>query len=173
MVTDDTVLFCSGSDVTKVEKTLHDELNLIGRWLHDNGLFLNVTKTEAMLFGTVARLKNVDRFQIQVHRHTTIRRVFEFSYLGIVFDEQVNWNTHMKYVLGKAGKRIGMLGRIRKNLNVHCANTIYVSFVRPVLDYCDFVYNCCGEMNNNSLEKLQRRAVWIVCKSRDSDCAMD
>ena len=32
----------------------------------------------------------------------------------------------MKYVLGKAGKRIGMLGRIRKNLTVHCANTIYV-----------------------------------------------
>ena len=172
MYADDTVLFCSGSDVTKIEKRLNDELNLIGRWLCDNNLFLNVAKTESMLFGTVARLKNVDRFQIQVHGHT-IRRVFEFRYLGIVFDEHVNWNAHVKYVLGKAGKRIGMLGRIRKNLTVHCANTIYVSFIRPVLDYCDSVYNCCGEMNTNSLEKLQRRAARIVCKSQDSDCAMD
>ena len=114
MYADDMVLFCSGSDVTKIEKRLNDELNLIGRWLHDNGLFFNVAKTEAMLFGTVARLKSVGRFQIQVHRHT-IRHVFEFSYLGIVFDEHVNWNAHVKYVSGEAGKRIGMLGRIRKN----------------------------------------------------------
>lgn len=103
MYADDTVIFCSGSDVTKIEKRLNDELNLIGRWLPDNGLFLNVAKTEAMLFGTVARLKSVDRFQIQVHGHT-IRRVFEFSYLGIVFDEHVNWNAHVKYVLGKQEK---------------------------------------------------------------------
>ena len=114
MYADDTVLFCSGLDVTKIENKLNDEWNLIGRWLRDNGLFLNVAKTEPMLFGIVARLKNVDRFQIQVHGHT-IRRVFEFSYLGIVFDEHVNWNAHVKYVLGKAGKRIGTLGRIRNS----------------------------------------------------------
>ena len=138
----------------------------------DNGLFLIVAKTESMLFGTVARLKNVDCFQIQVHGHT-IQRVFELSYLGIVFDEHVNWNAHVKYVLGKAGKRFGMLGRIRNNLTMHCASTIYMSFIRPVLDYCDSMYNCCGEMNTNSLEKLQRLAAWIVCKSKDSGCAMD
>ena len=40
----------------------------------------------------------------------------------------------MKYVLGKAGKRIGMLGRIMKNVTMHCGNTIYVSVIRPVLD---------------------------------------
>jgi hypothetical protein len=79
----------------------------------------------------------------------------------------------VKYVLGKAGKRIGMLGHIRKNVIVHCANTIYVSFIRPVLDYCDSAYNCCGEVNTNSLEKLQRRAARVVCKSKDSDSAMD
>ena len=28
-------------------------------------------------------------------------------------------------------------------------------------------------MNTNSLEKIQRRAARIVCKSKDSDCAMD
>ena len=71
-------------------------------WLCENGLFLNVAKTESMLFGTVPKLKNIDRFQIQIHGHT-IQRVFEFRYLGIVFDEHVCWNAHVKYVLGKAG----------------------------------------------------------------------
>ena len=157
MYADDTVLFCSGSDVSTIEKILNDELNLIADWLRENSLFVNVTKTESMLFGTAARLKNVDRFQIQIHGHT-IQRVFEFRYLGIIFDEHISWNAHVKYVLGKAGKRIGMLGRIRKNVTVHCANTIYVSFIRPVSDYCDSVYNCCGEVNTNALEKIERRA---------------
>ena len=53
---------------------------------------LYVAKTESMLFGTVARLKNVDRFQIEVHGHT-IRRVFEFSYLGPVV-RKVNSTIH-------------------------------------------------------------------------------
>jgi hypothetical protein len=38
---------------------------------------------------------------------------------------------------------------------------------------CDSVYHCCGETNGNSYEKLQRRAACIVCKSKDSDNAMD
>jgi hypothetical protein len=75
MYADDTVLFCSGSDVSTIEKILNDELNLIADWLRENSLFVNVTKTESMLFGTAARLKNVDRFQIQIHGHT-IQRVF-------------------------------------------------------------------------------------------------
>ena len=136
MYENDTILFCSGSDVSTIEKRLNDELNLIADWVRENSLFVNVTKTESMLFGTAARLKNLDCFQIQIHGHT-IQRVFEFRYLGIIFHEHISWNAHVKYVLGKAGKRIGMLGRIRKNVTVHCANTIYVSFIRPVSDYFD------------------------------------
>ena len=30
-----------------------------------------------------------------------------------------------------------MLGRIRKNINIYTAGTIYGSFVLPILDYCD------------------------------------
>ena len=159
------------SDVSTIEKRLNDELKLKADWVRENSLFVKVTKTESMLFGTAARLKNVDRFQIQIHGHT-IQRVFEFRYLGIIFYEHISWNAHVKYVLGKAGKRIGMLGRIRKNVTVHCANTIYVSFIRPVSDYCDSVYNCCGEVNTNALEKIERRAARVVCKSKDSDSAM-
>ena len=55
---------------------------------------------------------------------------------------------------------------------MYCANIIYTSFIRPIFDYCDNVYHCCGEVNSKSLEKLQRRAARIVCKSYDSDTTM-
>ena len=42
-----------------------------------------------------------------------IERVHEFTYLGVVFDERLSWGSHVKKVISKAGKRVGMLGRLR------------------------------------------------------------
>ena len=66
-----------------------------------------------------------------------------------------------------------MLGRIRNDLTPYCANIVYVSFVRPILEYCDTVWNCCGSQNLKNLEKLQRRAARIVTRISDSDGAME
>ena len=151
---------------------MHDELKVLDSWLRMSGLFLNTSKTETVLFGTQARLNTVQNFTIQINGYV-LKRVFEFKYLDVVFDQHISWNAHVKYLLAKAGKRVGMLGRIRHNLTTHCANIVYTSHIRPILDYCDTVYHCCGELNSNYLEKLQRRATRIVWKRYSSDEAID
>ena len=80
----------------------------------------------------------------------------------IVFVEQTG--PKIKYLLGKAGKRIGMRGRTRKNLSIETANKVYKTFILPIIDYCDTVWNCCGAVNSNKIEKLQRRAARIDMK---------
>ena len=50
MYVDDTVLFYSFSQVSTIEMKLSEELLKIERWLFSNSLFINVKKTEAMLF---------------------------------------------------------------------------------------------------------------------------
>ena len=75
MYADDTVLFYSGLDVATIEQKLNDDLQRIGSWLWDNNLIVNTKKTEAMLFGTCARLKNVESFQIYIHGQA-IRQLF-------------------------------------------------------------------------------------------------
>jgi hypothetical protein len=74
---------------------LTEDLDVIGSWLCSNSLFLNVTKTEAMLFGTQARLSQVTDFRVTFNGNP-IKRVSEFKYLGIQFDEKVSWNAHIK-----------------------------------------------------------------------------
>ena len=39
--------------------------------------------------------------------------------------------------------------------------TVYTSFVLPILDCFDTVWSCCGSVNADKLEKLQRRAARI------------
>ena len=74
---------------------------------------------------------------------------------------------HVEYLIGKVLKRLAMLGRIRKNINLYTAGTVYTSFVLPVLDYCDTVWSCCCvllSVNADKWEKLKRRAARIVMR---------
>ena len=142
MYADDTTLFYSEKVAATIDKSLNEDLDLLESWLYNNSLFLNVVKTEAMLFGTHARLSDAD-FGI-TFKGRPIKRLFEFKYLGVVFDEHIYRNSHVKYLLSRAGKRLGMQGRIRGNLTPDCTNSIYTAYIRPIMDYRDIVWNCCS-----------------------------
>ena len=100
-------------------------------------------------------------------------RVSEYKYLGIVLDASHTWNAHVDYLIGKVRKRLAMLGRIRKNINMYTAGTVYTSFVLPTLDYCDTVWSCCGSVNTDKLEKLQRRTARIIMHLGSSEKALN
>ena len=53
------------------------------------------------------------------------------------------------------------------------AGTVYTSFVLPILDYCDTVWSCCGSVNTDKLEKLQRCAARIVMRLGSSEKALN
>ena len=98
----------------------------------------------------------------------------EFKYLGVVSVEHISWNPQVKYILSRAGKRLGMLGHIRGNLTSHCADSIYTDYIRPIMDYCDTVWNCCAVVScSTSLERLQRRAAKTVSKMVVRDKALE
>ncbi len=93
MCADDTVLFFSAKQASIIEETLNKELAEIDQWLCKNSLFINVSKTEAMLFGTTPKLCGIDSFSINVNG-VPLKRVSHFKYLGVVFDERLSWNEH-------------------------------------------------------------------------------
>ena len=80
--------------------------------------------TEAMLFGTSQRLAKVDQFSVSVNR-SAIKCVTEFNYLGVIFDEHLSWNQHVKEIASKAGRLVGLLGRVRHYITTHSANAIF------------------------------------------------
>ncbi len=171
MYADDTVLFCSGRDASAIENKLNNEVSLLGTWLRDKRLFLNTVKTESMLIGIQAKVSKVINFNI-MWNGILIKRVYQFKYLGVTFDEHLSWNMHIGELVSKTSKKLGMLRRMRGSLTVYSANAVYISFSRPIMEYCDTVWNCCGVCNSTLLEKLQRRAARIITKERRSDDAM-
>ena len=168
---DDAVLFSSAKDAQTIEQALNYDLSVISDWISQNHLFLNKEKTEVVLFGTSQKLATVEEFRISIGRHQ-LERVSEFKYLGVVLDETLSWKAHTRYATSKAGKKVGMLGRLRKHLTSYAANSIYQAHILPVLEYCDTVWAGCNKQDSDGLERLQRRAARIVMHSKDSDFSM-
>ena len=121
MYADDTVLFLSAPEVSTIEATLVRELEAIFRL---NSLFINVTKIEVMLFGTSQRLAKVDQFSVSVNG-SAIKRVTKSKHLGVIFDEHLSWNEHVKEIVSKTGRLVGLLGRVRRYVTTHTANAIF------------------------------------------------
>jgi len=110
-----------------------NELVLVNKWLIDNNLFMHEGKTDFKLFGTGSKLALSTSFSIIIDGKA-LNRVSEYKYLKIVPDASLTWNAHVDYLIGKVKKRLAMLGRIRKNINMYTAGTVYRSFVLPILD---------------------------------------
>ena len=107
-----------------------------------------------MLFGTAPRLSAVKYFSITLNNNV-IKRVFQFTYLGIVFDDRLSWNEQIKHLISKAAKREGMLGRLHRSLTRESANVVYCSLIEPILEYCVRVWGCCGQGHKQGLEALK------------------
>ena len=71
----------------------------------------------------------------------------------------------------KAGRRVGLLGRVCPYIT-HSTNAIFISMIRPTLEYCSGVWGCCGEVNSVTLETLKKCVGRIVIKTPSSDTAM-
>ena len=170
---DDAVVFAAHKDIKILEETLNAELDEVNKWTLSNFLFINERKTEFVIFGTDARLsKATDTVVIKIGDYE-INRVYDFKYLGIVIDDSLTWKDHVRHVISKVGKRVGVLGRLRRNITIHAAFEMYNSLILPIFDYCDVVRSRCNKADMESLESLKRRASKIIVKSKCGTTSTD
>ena len=63
------------------------------------------------------------------------------KHLGIVLDNHLSFENHLKMILNKVNKAIGLLRKLHNILPRSVLLTIYKSFIRPHLDYGGIIYD--------------------------------
>lgn len=91
-----------------------------------------------------------------------IQTVHEHKHLGVIFQEDGKWNSHINTVSSKAWSRIGLLRKLKFVLKRQCLEKLYFSFIRPLLDYSDIVWDSCSIELQRELEAIQVEAARIV-----------
>ena len=97
MYADDTSLCHMPNDISKIESTINEDLELLDNCLKGNKLSLNVAKTKYMLICTKSRRKvlncNDDKLNLLI-RDRELESVDVMKYLGVHVDYSLSWKDH-------------------------------------------------------------------------------
>ncbi|WAR04353.1 hypothetical protein MAR_019722 [Mya arenaria] len=82
--------------------------------------------------------------------------------LGIYINENLKWDTHIKFLRKKISSNLWLLSRIKVFIPVNYRIMFYKAYVQPHLDYCSIIWGSTKQSNIQVLVRLQRRACRII-----------
>ena len=123
-------------------------------WLVD----FNPVKTEALLFS----LKPVEYIPSLNFNDTEIKFVEGHKYLGVTVKHNGQLYTHIDNIVKSAYKTVSIMRKLKYTFSRQALNQMYISHVRPLLEYSSIVWDGCTEQDKNTLELLQNKAARIV-----------
>ena len=85
------------------------------------------------------------------------------KHLGMVLDTRLDFNLHLKNVQNKVNKTIGLLRKLQNTLPRTSLITIFKSFIRPLLDYGDIIYDRAYNTSfHQNIESIQYSAALAI-----------
>ena len=96
--------------------------------------------------------------------------VTEFKYLGVTICSSLSWSPHISNICAKARKLLGLLYRqFYFYSDTSTLLHLYISLIRPHLEYCSFLFDPHSSHLSSKIEKVQHFACKICSKDWSSD----
>ena len=94
--------------------------------------------------------------------NTTLERVNSIKFLGVILDENINWNRHIELVQNKISKNIGILCRASLYLDKESLKSIYFSFIYSQISYCNIAWAGTSKTKLTIIFTKQKHAFRII-----------
>ena len=137
--------------------TLQELVDIIYKWTIANNRKLNISKCKELIIDFA---KDKQDFSPLIINGIAVERVSSAQVLGLIVQDNMNWNEHVINVVKKAGKRLYMLRVLqRANADTNTLITVYTTITRPVLEYaCQVWHFNIQEYLSEDIEQIQQRA---------------
>ena len=155
---DDTKLFKQ----IKTERdsfTLQEDIDALCKWTEKWLLKFNADKCHVLTLGKIEDIKHTCRYTISSNE---LEHVFNEKDLGVIFDADLTFEEHISSKVNKANEIMGLIRRGFSFLDADFFKKLYVSFVRPHLEYAQSVWAPHLKKYVDMLEKVQMRATKLV-----------
>ena len=144
-----------GNDLEEIQNSIVRELEKIFKWLDVNKLCLNVTKSKFMIFQMPQ--KRVPQLSFNIEG-LPIEQVYEFNFLGLIIDANLNWKAHLNAIGTKVSRVIGLLHKLKYVFPKKVLHSIYNSLIMPHLNYSLLAWG----IKSNKIELLQKKAIRVL-----------
>ena len=78
--------------------------------------------------------------------------------MGVDLDEKMSWEKHIDSICKKVGSGIGIIKRVKPFVPNEILQNLYNALVLPYFDYCSPLWDSCGTMLKEKIQKLQNSA---------------
>lgn len=171
---DDTALLVSAESWEILNTKAQYIFDKVVEWLRNFKLHLNAKKTVFLTFSIFISTQPA-HFCLKEHSGCCTRdpdcscevleRVYSTKYLGIIVDQHMRWNCHIKYIIKKTRYLLYIMSKLRHIFGIDIILRIYYAFFGSIAFYGIVAW---GGAYDNALEqlcKLQKRILKIIFKT--------
>lgn len=168
---DDTAVVFTGQSWDIVQQKAELGLSIIGNWLKENLLTLNISKTNYICFSPSAKSKPGAGFNIVIRENTSsglnricqeVQRVTSTRYLGIIIDDCLSWHAQIDANISRIRKLIWIFKTLRYVMPADLLGKIYTALAQSVTIYCIPVWGGASKTKMLELERAQRSLLKVI-----------
>ena len=132
-VDDSTIVeVCQEGDTTQIQESV----DMVDIWTNQNDMRLNSEKCKEMIIDFSRNYSLTSAIQSVTIGEQVLERVEHAKMLGVTISNKLTWSKHVDNIVSKAGNRVYMLYQLKRaGFSQNDMVKIYVSIIRPVLEY--------------------------------------
>ncbi len=159
MFADDSSMSFTSNNSDDLEGIMNHDLQIIFKtglkqWL----VTFNPNKTEAMLFTLRTTVQSLSLML----DGTEISFVENHRHLGLTLSNNGKWHDHINNIISSSSKILGIMRKLKFQLSRTSLNQIYISYMRPILEYASVVWDGCSDYEKSALEKYRMKLLELL-----------
>ena len=161
---DDFAIFYTSNNLRHIQRILNMAISRIDQWATSVGFRFSTEKTKAIVFYRDKRWIKDQEIELKF-RNTSIRFYENVKFLGLIFDQHLNWKAHIRHVKGRALKAMNLIKKLshvswgadRKTLMM-----LYKSTVLSIMDYGSPIYSSASDAALKILDPVHHLGIRLA-----------
>ena len=145
-------------DSTTSANILNADLDRLHQWASQWLVTFNLNKTEVITFS--AKTKKPYHPPL-LFSGNPLKELSHHTHLGLTFSSDLTWTNHIKSVVRKASKRVGIMKRLKYTLSRTTLMRLYTTLVCPILEYEGVIFDACSQLDSQLIESVQYDAARV------------
>lgn len=158
---DDLVIYVRGKNAGTLETLIQQTINSIETWTTISGFKLSSEKTKYIMFSK----KKQPVSPLITLKGNAITRTDSIKFLGVIFDQQLNWREHFHYLRKCCTVGMNLLKTLAHHhwgADTNCLLTIYRSIIRARIDYALAAHIASKRSYFKGIETIENKALRIA-----------
>ena len=158
---DDTALMLCDRNINSLEVRVNSELYKVDQWLKRNKLSLNFGKTNYIVYDKQPHKVCTSSLALTLN-NTSLKRVQSIKYLGVYFDEKLNWDVHINNLSLQLARCSGLFCKLRYYAPKETLCLLYYSLVYSKINYGILTWGTASKTLLHNLEVKINRILRII-----------